>query len=145
MADLTSVQAIRDALVGKLADTMDPDNAAAFVAEFEQAVWNARHCGRCLIQGCYYGSDACVYCGAPRPSTAPLMGESPLQTLGRSAPGSREERKDRHRCGGCGLRWDDDAVGFIEPALPGVELCGDCWRKAQPILHGSDSVRHGQR
>lgn len=27
-----------------------------------------------------------------------------------------------HRCAGCGLRWDD---------LPGAELCGDCWRKAQ--------------
>jgi hypothetical protein len=48
---------------------------------------NAQHRARCLIQGCYYGlatqSDVCVYCGAPRPSNAPLMGESPLQTLGR--------------------------------------------------------------
>lgn len=29
---------IRERLSGKLADTMDPDGAAAFVAEFEEAV-----------------------------------------------------------------------------------------------------------
>ncbi len=32
-----------------------------------------------------------------------------------------------HLCAGCGLRWED---------LPGAELCGDCWRKVQPVLHG---------
>ena len=32
----------------------------------------------------------------------------------------------RHRCVGCGLRWTD---------LPGAELCGDCWRTAQPHVH----------
>jgi hypothetical protein len=26
---------------------------------------------------------------------------------------------EHHRCSVCGLRWDN---------LPGVELCGDCWR-----------------
>ncbi|PYQ25555.1 MAG: hypothetical protein DMF56_27125 [Acidobacteria bacterium] len=31
-----------------------------------------------------------------------------------------------HRCVGCGLRWTD---------LPGAELCGDCWRTAQPHVH----------
>lgn len=30
-----------------------------------------------------------------------------------------------HRCSGCNHRWQD---------LPGVELCGDCWRKVQPKL-----------
>ena len=32
-----------------------------------------------------------------------------------------------HRCSGCGHRWDGE--------LKGAELCGDCWRRAQPILH----------
>lgn len=30
-----------------------------------------------------------------------------------------------HRCSGCGLRWDSS---------PSVELCGDCWRTAQPAI-----------
>ena len=32
-----------------------------------------------------------------------------------------------HRCSGCGHRWEGTAHG--------AELCGDCWRKAQPVLH----------
>jgi hypothetical protein len=35
----------------------------------------------------------------------------------------------QHRCSGCGLRWDISAKG--------AELCGDCWRRAQPILHAT--------
>jgi hypothetical protein len=34
-----------------------------------------------------------------------------------------------HRCSGCGLRWMYHATGSVA-----VELCGDCWRKVQPIL-----------
>ena len=36
-----------------------------------------------------------------------------------------------HRCSGCGHRWEVP-TGFI---LNGAELCGDCWRKAQSVLH----------
>jgi hypothetical protein len=32
-------------------------------------------------------------------------------------------------CSGCGLRWKGD--------LSCTELCGDCWRKVQPILHAA--------
>jgi len=32
-----------------------------------------------------------------------------------------------HRCSGCDLRWVGDSVG--------AELCGDCWRKAQSVVH----------
>lgn len=41
--------------------------------------------------------------------------------------GPRTAEPRRHRCSGCGLRWEGE--------LPGAELCGDCWRKAQPVLH----------
>jgi len=37
--------------------------------------------------------------------------------------------KRPHWCSGCGLRWN---------ALPGVELCGDCWRKADFAVNVSD-------
>ena len=33
---------------------------------------------------------------------------------------------EAHRCSGCNLRW--------EGPLHGAELCGDCWRTAQPVL-----------
>jgi len=36
-----------------------------------------------------------------------------------------------HRCSGCGLRWSETEAGSVA-----AELCGDCWRKVQPILHG---------
>ena len=32
-----------------------------------------------------------------------------------------------HRCAGCDHRWTGP--------LKGTELCGDCWRKAQPVVH----------
>ncbi len=32
----------------------------------------------------------------------------------------------QHRCSGCGLRWEDGTT---------VELCGDCWRKGQAVIH----------
>jgi hypothetical protein len=32
-----------------------------------------------------------------------------------------------HRCSGCGHQWDGP--------LKGAELCGDCWRIAQPSVH----------
>jgi len=35
-----------------------------------------------------------------------------------------------HRCSGCFVSW----AGI--PELNGAELCGDCWRKVQPVLHG---------
>lgn len=40
-----------------------------------------------------------------------------------------------HRCSGCGLRWHT-----IQPGSAAAELCGDCWRKAQPILHAVPPV-----
>lgn len=36
----------------------------------------------------------------------------------------------QYRCSGCGLRWHT-----TEPGSVTAELCGDCWRKVQPILH----------
>lgn len=36
--------------------------------------------------------------------------------------------QDAHHCSGCGHRWSGP---------PGTELCGDCWRKAQPAVHGA--------
>lgn len=46
-------------------------------------------------------------------------------------PDLRETR--RHRCSGCGHRWDGE--------LCGAELCGDCWRKVQPTAHGAPDLR----
>jgi hypothetical protein len=40
-----------------------------------------------------------------------------------------------HRCSGCGLRWDGDVTG--------AELCGDCWRQAQPVVHAAGAVQGG--
>lgn len=37
-----------------------------------------------------------------------------------------------HRCSGCGLRWQGPSHG--------AELCGDCWRRAQPALHASSGT-----
>jgi hypothetical protein len=37
-----------------------------------------------------------------------------------------------HRCSGCGHRW--------EGPLTGAELCGDCWRKGQAVIHGEAVV-----
>lgn len=39
-----------------------------------------------------------------------------------------------HRCSGCGHTWEDRPASRGE--WTGAELCGDCWRKAQPVLHG---------
>lgn len=33
-----------------------------------------------------------------------------------------------HRCAGCGHHWEGRSVG--------PELCGECWRKVRPVLHG---------
>jgi hypothetical protein len=41
------------------------------------------------------------------------------------------------RCSGCGARWTSPE-GFILAGV--VHLCGDCWRKAQPILHASPAA-----
>jgi len=38
----------------------------------------------------------------------------------------------QHRCSGCGHHWSFPE-GFR--SATGAELCGDCWRKAQPVLH----------
>lgn len=44
------------------------------------------HMGRCLIQGCYYGTaDRCQFCDAPRPPDYPLAGHSPLESFKRLA------------------------------------------------------------
>jgi len=42
------------------------------------------------------------------------------------------ERGSECRCSGCGLRWAAPE-GFVTST--GATLCGDCWRKAQPVLH----------
>jgi hypothetical protein len=47
MSDQDHAQTLRDALVGKLSDTMDPENAAALVNEFVRAAALARTCGTC--------------------------------------------------------------------------------------------------
>jgi hypothetical protein len=41
------------------------------------------------------------------------------------------------RCSGCGTRWTSPE-GFILAGV--VHLCGDCWRKVQPILHASPAA-----
>lgn len=41
-----------------------------------------------------------------------------------------------HRCSGCGLRWMTTQPGSVA-----AELCGDCWRKVQPILHALPAAR----
>jgi hypothetical protein len=38
-----------------------------------------------------------------------------------------------HRCSGCGHRWSGE--------LKGAELCGDCWRKGQAVIHGAEAER----
>lgn len=51
-----------------------------------------------------------------------------LESQGRASQSdARQPGVDVHRCSGCGHRW--------EGALKGAELCGDCWRKSQPVLH----------
>ena len=47
----------------------------------------------------------------------------------RQADASVETPASPHRCSGCGLRWNG--------TLHGAELCGDCWRKAQPVVHAA--------
>ena len=49
----------------------------------------------------------------------------------RQADASVETPASPHRCSGCGLRWNG--------SLHGAELCGDCWRNAQPIVHAAVS------
>ncbi len=49
-----------------------------------------------------------------------------LTWLDKHRPELRAVQK-AHWCSGCGHRWTEQ--------LTVAELCGDCWRKAQPILH----------
>lgn len=49
-----------------------------------------------------------------------------------------EPPRESHRCSGCGHRWEDRPAGQGEWTV--AELCGDCWRKAQPVLHGVSEV-----
>lgn len=57
----------------------------------------------------------------------PLPGGAPAPTA-----------QELHRCSGCGHRWDGP--------LKGAELCGDCWRIGQPVIHqqASSPVRSSQ-
>lgn len=43
---------------------------------------------------------------------------------------------ETHRCSGCGLRWEGE--------LSGAELCGDCWRLAQPVFHAAGETREDE-
>jgi hypothetical protein len=53
------------------------------------------------------------------------------------AGGPQPPQKDYpHRCSGCGLRWHTTMPGSVA-----AELCGACWRKVQPILHGGDPAQ----
>lgn len=47
-----------------------------------------------------------------------------------------EAEADTHRCSGCGHRWSGLAVKSGR-TTHGAELCGDCWRKAQPVVHAA--------
>jgi hypothetical protein len=44
-----------------------------------------------------------------------------------------EAEAPSHRCSGCGHRWSGE--------LKGAELCGDCWRKGQAVIHGAEAER----
>lgn len=52
-------------------------------------------------------------------------------------------KSQRHWCSGCGHRW--------KGPLKGVELCGYCWRTAQPVVHRKPvfpenrEIREGER
>jgi hypothetical protein len=71
----------------------------------------------------------CVWCGRSKSDAAGLVTEITMpQPL--SAPPSAEPV----RCSGCGVRWTSPE-GFILAGV--VHLCGDCWRKVQPILHSA--------
>lgn len=50
---------------------------------------------------------------------------------------------ETHRCSGCGHRWQGLVVESGRTAT-GAELCGDCWRKAQPVLHGPPVRAEGE-
>jgi hypothetical protein len=50
--------------------------------------------------------------------------EQPAQLLA----AKEDAPPERHRCSGCGHRW--------EGLLPGAELCGECWRRAQAVILG---------
>lgn len=71
-------------------------------------------------------------------SPDPTVSAPPNQTFVRGIEGPRPPREtplataEKHRCSGCGHRW--------EGPLKGAELCGDCWRKAQPVLHAPAPV-----
>lgn len=45
-------------------------------------------------------------------------------------------QRNAHRCSGCGHRWDGP--------LNGAELCGDCWRKAQPVVQSASGAANPQ-
>lgn len=59
---------------------------------------------------------------------------NPDCTLIREIGAAQPVAADTHRCSGCGHRWT---------GLTAVELCGDCWRTAQPILHSPNPSPQG--
>ena len=52
-----------------------------------------------------------------------------------AASSQAAETGTSHRCSGCAHRWDGPLVG--------AELCGDCWRKVQTVLHAPPGAEPG--
>jgi hypothetical protein len=75
-----------------------------------------------------------------RPSEVPLgshayraEGTTPADALRQQRANQRAgESSTEHMCSGCHRRWTGELTGAV--------LCGDCWRKAQGVVHGIDRV-----
>lgn len=66
--------------------------------------------------------------GTPHdPAEAQAMLGGAIRTIDRLLTSLRQAHANAHRCAGCGLRWSG------APTV--AELCGDCWRTAQPTVH----------
>jgi hypothetical protein len=123
-----------------LADAAQSDNAASPVCERSRNVNTeelrriaARILGRTLPTK---DDLTCRLCGAS-PAHEYNIGAGdvilcePCFTKASQLPPSPagEGAQETHRCSGCGHHWDGP--------IKGAELCGDCWRRAQPVLHSA--------
>ena len=103
--------------------------------------WNRRHHPRCptypgLPMTEYEICADCVYGDQPKWNAGGSLVWSCLdvEQMDKRFQMNTREAQEPVWCAGCGSRWRTPE-GFL--LLGVVHLCGDCWRKAQPVLHGA--------